>query len=92
MIIDNLYNDVLINPVNPADKDELFIVSGYSSATFVRRHFRETNSDNLKINLIVGMQSRRGDHGAFLQLHNAYFSKFNAPHTREKRQRSLHFF
>ncbi len=75
MIIDNLYNDILVEPILTNDVNELYIVSGYASATFLRRHIREIESfgvENYKINLIVGMPSKRSDHNAFLQIHEEF--------------------
>ena len=56
MITENLYKNILIDPaINGGD--ELFIVSGYSSATFLRRHINELKDINkdLKINLMFAL-------------------------------------
>ena len=51
MIIDNLYNEVLIDPLKEG-VNELFVVSGYASATFCRRHIEELLevNQNFKLN------------------------------------------
>ena len=77
MITDNLYEKVLIQPVKDGH-DELFIVSGYTSATFLRRHLYEIKdiNENIKINLIRGMR-KIGDHSAFLSLLNENTQSFS---------------
>lgn len=79
MIIDNLYKKVLINPAKKRYK-ELYIVSGYSSATFARKHLAELSDINadIKINLIIGMPSKRSDHQGYLSLKNDFNERFNA--------------
>ncbi|WP_430410217.1 restriction endonuclease PLD domain-containing protein [Kordia sp.] len=74
MRIDNLYENVLIKPARVEESSELYIVSGYASATFLRRHITDLVSHgiNFKINLIVGMPSKKSDHEAFLQLYDEY--------------------
>ena len=59
MITDNLYQDILINPVSSGN-NELFIVSGYSSATFLSRHLNEIIQINpeIKLNLLIGMHQK----------------------------------
>ena len=77
MIIENLYNEILVKPIVESDVNELYIVSGYASATFLRRHLHEIESlgiENFRINLIVGMPSKKSDHNAFLQIHEEYNS------------------
>jgi len=78
MIITDLYDHALVKPavVNNA---ELFIVSGYASATFALRHLKNTQPYNTKINLIIGMPGRRNDHLAFVNLCNNYRDRF-IPH------------
>ena len=73
MIINNIYKDVLIDPVKN-DCNELYIVSGYSSATFLRHHFNEIIKINpeTKINLIIGMKSQKHDHAGFINLINKH--------------------
>jgi hypothetical protein len=68
MITIDLYNKVLIQPVQDGH-DELFIVSGYTSATFFRRHLNDVKRINkdIRINLIRGMRGV-SDHNAFLNL------------------------
>ena len=66
MITENLYENILINPATNGS-NELFIVSGYSSATFLSRHLNELKDINsrLKINLLIGMHQKRNDHSAY---------------------------
>lgn len=69
MIISDLYNSVLLNPAKNG-ANELFIVSGYASATFTRRHIDDllTVAEGSKVNLIIGMPSKKSDHHAFVNL------------------------
>ena len=61
MFVSDLYERVLIEPLRTieAPSDELFIVSGYASATCLQRHLTEakTINPNLKLHLIVGMKN-----------------------------------
>jgi len=78
MIRNNLYNSILLDP-NTKGADELFIISGYASATFTRRHINDLlqiPSLKSKINLLIGMPSKRSDHQAFLNLLNTYPQNF----------------
>ena len=76
MIRDNLYKQVLIEPLENYQVDELYIVSGYASATFTNKHLNETKRlNNPRINLIIGMPSRH-DHIAFVELHNKFAGRF----------------
>lgn len=79
MFIDNLYNPTLIDPVTTGRANKLYIISGYASATFARRHLMELQkaNNNFEINLIIGMPSAKNDHMAFLMLHNEFKGKFN---------------
>jgi hypothetical protein len=58
---DNLFQEVLIEPVRKGAK-ELFVVAGYSSPAMVVRHFEELKkfSDGIKLDLQVGMVSKDG--------------------------------
>ncbi len=69
MIVSNLYDKVLIEPFNKG-ANELFIVSGYASATFTHRHIKDfLKSDHAKrINLIIGMPTKASDHQAFINI------------------------
>ena len=73
MITNNLYKEILINPVSNGN-DELFIVSGYSSATFLRRHLNDIKIINpkVKLNLLIGMHHKRNDHSAYLNIKKLY--------------------
>lgn len=77
MKIDNLYSSALIKPTSKANR--LYIVSGYASATFARRHIVELLrvKKNFEINLIIGMPSAKSDHMAFLLLHKEFKGMFN---------------
>lgn len=78
MITENLYDQILINPVSKG-YDELHIVSGYSSATFLRQHLGDVLAinPNIEINLIIGMNQKRRDHSAYLNLKDNYPNLFN---------------
>lgn len=71
MIKSNLYKSVLLDPASDG-ANELFIVSGYASATFTRRHIDDLLkvSGESKVNLIIGMPSKKSDHQAFVDLIN----------------------
>ncbi len=78
MITSNLYEKVLLEPATKGG-DELFIVSGYASATFARRHITDlynVKGLNFKLNLIIGMPGKRVDHAAYLQLHSEFKENF----------------
>lgn len=79
MIINNLYNNILIEPVTDGF-DTLFAISGYASATFARRHVTDllTINKEISINLIIGMPRSLSDHAAFLKLHEEFKGKFSA--------------
>lgn len=74
MIIYDLYDEILIDPLQKGGNN-LFIVSGYASATFANRHLRESDSFNL--NLIIGMPGKRSDHLGYLNLYKRYEGRFN---------------
>ena len=78
MITNNLYEEVLIKPVS-GGCDELFIVSGYSSATFLSRHLHEiiTINNNAKINLLIGMKEKRRDHSAYMNIYKSFGDSFD---------------
>lgn len=78
MFIKNLYNPTLIDPHLSGSADTLYIISGYASATFARRHLVELQKrkKNFEINLIIGMPSAKNDHMAFLMLHKEFKGKF----------------
>ena len=69
MIVENLYDKVLRDPVKNG-ASELFIVSGYSSATFCRRHLIDLCSlgPDTRVKLIIGMSQKKRDHSAYLGL------------------------
>tara|TARA_B100001175_G_C19490330_1_gene632233 strand:+ start:1173 stop:2087 length:915 start_codon:yes stop_codon:yes gene_type:complete len=74
LILKGLYENALISP-EKLGADELFIVSGYASATFAYRHLRALS--NAKINLIIGMPGTR-DHLSFQDLIRRYPHRFMA--------------
>jgi hypothetical protein len=78
MITNDLYNTVLLAPAKADVQNELYIVSGYASATFLRRHLADLTAKKMHftLHLIIGMPSRKSDHEAFLQLHEAYPDNF----------------
>ena len=72
MLTQNLYDTVLLDPLRNGGEssNELYIVSGYASATFLQRHFsaaRKLNPD-FKLHLIIGMRQKRRDHEAYTQV------------------------
>tara|TARA_B110000003_G_scaffold276064_1_gene320712 strand:+ start:2965 stop:3906 length:942 start_codon:yes stop_codon:yes gene_type:complete len=77
MFTDNLYEKVLLGPVREGC-DELFIVTGYASATFLRKHLRDIRSINpdVTINLIRGMK-KLADHSGYLSVVNEFADSFN---------------
>ena len=73
MFIDSLYENALVAPINKGC-EELFVVSGYASATFVNRHLSEKPGFN--VNLIIGMPGKRADHLGYLSLYKRYKGRF----------------
>jgi hypothetical protein len=74
MKISELKKIVLINPAKTGFT-ELFIVSGYASATFLNSHLKileETINCKIKIHLIIGMPGKRVDHLAYINLRKNY--------------------
>lgn len=80
MFVDHLYNKVLMAPLKAKEKpsDELFIVSGYASATFILRHLLEAKvaNPNMKLHLIIGMEFKRDEHPAYLRLLSKFQKSF----------------
>lgn len=74
MLIEDLYQRALIEPIEIGGKD-LYIVSGYASATFANRHLTETNSD-VNIKLIIGMPGKHSDHLGYMHLHERFGERF----------------
>jgi len=74
MFIQNLYERALLDPYNINHAREIFIVSGYASATFANRHLKEC--EDIKVNLIIGMPGKRSDHLGFLNLYDKYGGRF----------------
>jgi hypothetical protein len=88
MLIDSLYKHSLIDPCRELFSNELFIVSGYASATFGRRHLGDLIKHNpkIRVNLIIGMPTAINDHMAFLLLHKEFANNFRATITKIFRQ------
>ena len=78
MITENLYEKVLINPATNGS-NELFVVSGYSSATFLNRHLIQLKdiASVVKINLLIGMPQKRNDHSAYLNIKRLFPDNFD---------------
>jgi hypothetical protein len=82
MILHNMYNEVLIEPVRLYKANKLYIVSGYASATFANQHLKAINeiikeNNDFQLNLIIGMAVKRTDHPGFLRLKRMYANNFN---------------
>jgi len=77
MFTNNLYKIALCNPAKV--DSSLYVVSGYSSATFTKRHLEDINSidKNIDVNLIIGMTGNRNDHQAYLDLKKYYKDLLN---------------
>lgn len=77
MITENLYQKILIDPATNGCS-ELYIVSGFSSATFLSRNFDDLNEidHNIKINLLIGMNQKRNDHSAYLNIKKMLGDRF----------------
>ena len=73
MIIENLYEEALVKPVINGCK-ELYVVSGYASATFAYRHLSQL--EDFKLNLIIGMPGKRSDHLGYLALYEKFKNRF----------------
>ena len=77
MFTEDLYSKVLIAPVK-SDANELFVVSGCASATFVNRHLKDLRGDSTDIivHLIIGMKSNRQEDIPFKRLIKEYPDNF----------------
>ncbi len=75
MIIENLYENILLNPVRNGAR-ELFAISGYASATFANKHLLETVDWDIKVNLLIGMPGKRSDHLGYLSLIDHFEDRF----------------
>ena len=75
MITQNLYEEALISPTKKLSANNLYVVSGYASATFANRHLAE-NKD-FTLNLIIGMPGKRSDHIGYLTLLDRFKGRFN---------------
>lgn len=85
---DNLFEQVLINPVNNGFS-RLQIVSGYATAAMVFHHLEALRkiSDNVKIELIIGMAVKDGaslsNHSAIKKLMNDFKDQFRSSYLME---------
>ena len=52
MYRENLYNKVLLDPLKNFRVNELYIVSGYASATFAKRHLIDTKKSQIQQRLV----------------------------------------
>ncbi|MCK9282138.1 MAG: NgoFVII family restriction endonuclease [Melioribacteraceae bacterium] len=82
MITNNLFNRILIDPVQ-RDCNKLLIVSGYATSAMAFHHLTELNNigrTDIDIKLIVGMSSAEGisisNHNGFKQIVNDFGSRF----------------
>lgn len=79
MIIDNMFNRVLIDPALTKQADTLNIITGYSSPSMVSHHFENIKKKQLRVqlNLIIGMTPFDGvtfrDHMAYKQMMEGFF-------------------
>ena len=69
MITNNLYEKILISPITK-NVNKLFILSGYSSGTFVRQHLIDliNINPNCEVKLIIGMGAKDTEHLTYLNL------------------------
>lgn len=81
MLIDNLFNDILMEPVNRGC-NKLFIVSGYATAAMAFHHLNALKALNAEVDveLILGMCAQDGlsesNHRGFQQLVDRDFQNF----------------
>lgn len=68
MIHKELYKNILVDPAK-SGADQLYIVSGYATPAMVYRHLLEKQTNDFKINLIIGMA---GAEGIARPYHQAY--------------------
>ncbi|MCD6322013.1 MAG: NgoFVII family restriction endonuclease [Clostridiales bacterium] len=80
MYFENLYEEILINPLLQNDFNKLLIVSGYATAAMSFHYLNELRekSKDIKLHLIVGMTSKDGltssNHNGFKKLATDEFS------------------
>ena len=74
MFTENLYQEILLQPIQRG-ASEVYIVTGYASATFANRHLSE--NPNFILNLIIGMPRRRSDHLGYLNLIRNFEGRFH---------------
>lgn len=73
MFTNRLYEEALVAPIKKGCQ-ELYVVSGFATATFVNRHLSQ--EPDFKVNLIIGMPGNRSDHLGFLSLYKRYKGRF----------------
>lgn len=81
MRTNDYYSPVLIQPYQDG-ANELFIISGYASATFANEHLERLKElseggRDCRVNLIIGMPGKRSDHPGFLRLRDLFRENFN---------------
>lgn len=80
MYFENLYEEILINPLLQNDFNKLLIVSGYATSAMSFHYLNELRekSKDIKLHLIVGMTSKDGltvsNHNGFKKLASDEFS------------------
>ena len=80
MYFENLYEEILMNPLLENDFNKLLIVSGYATAAMSFHYLNELRekSKDIKLHLIVGMTSKDGltvsNHNGFKKLTSDEFS------------------
>lgn len=79
MYFENLYNEILLNPLGDHDVNRLLIVSGYATSAMAFHYLNDLRqkSKSIDVQLIVGMASKDGltvsNHNGFKKLVNDEF-------------------
>ena len=74
MYFNNLYNEILLNPLQNPELNKLLVVSGYATAAMSFHYLNDLRqkSKNIEIQLIVGMALKDGltssNHNGFKKL------------------------
>ena len=77
LITEDLFERVLLEPAKRGAR-ELFVVSGYASASMVTKHFEVVSKElsiDLAIDLYIGMSGRDGLSRNTLSVYNQYLGK-----------------
>lgn len=93
MLIDDLFNQILIEPALNHPNSHLRIVSGFATASMAHRHLEQlaANDASASVELVVGMTGHLGiektQHRAFAELarYNAYGLNFNCRYVTQRR-------